>query len=304
MLLLFRDCPRPVSSFSAAASRRTPPLILLMRPHQWVKNGFIVAPLFFTPNAMTVDNLLAVAMGVMAFCALSSAVYVVNDWMDREADRKHPDKRHRPLAAGTVRPTSAALLALFLVAAALTMSLMLPGRFLIVAAVYFGLNLAYSLKLKQVSLIDVMLVALGFVLRVEAGAALISVEPSVWILTCTGLLALFLALAKRRDDLVKRLDGTHRTALAGYNKPFIDASITAVVGGLLVSYLIYTTTANAQSPYLYITTPFVVAGVLRYLQITLVEERSGSPTALALTDRFLIVTMIGWIATYGYLLYG
>jgi 4-hydroxybenzoate polyprenyltransferase len=279
-------------------------LILLMRPHQWVKNGFIVAPLFFTPNAITTANLIAVAMGVLAFCALSSAVYILNDWMDRDADRKHPDKKHRPLAAGTVSPTAAAILAAILVTAALALSLTLPGRFMIVAGVYFAVNLAYSLKLKQVSLIDVMLVALGFVLRVEAGAALIRVEPSVWILTCTGLLALFLALAKRRDDLVKRLDGTHRTALAGYNKPFIDASITAVVGGLLVSYLIYTTTASAQSPHLYVTAPFVVAGVLRYLQITLVEERSGSPTALALTDRFLIVTMIGWIATYGYLLYG
>ena len=269
-----------------------------------MKNGFIVAPLFFTPNAMTSANLLAVAMGVLAFCALSSAVYILNDWMDREADRRHPDKQHRPLAAGTVSASLAAITAVTLVSMALAMSMLLPVRFLIVAVVYFAVNLAYSLKLKQVSLIDVMLVALGFVLRVEAGAALIKVEPSVWILTCTGLLALFLALAKRRDDLVKRLDGSHRSALAGYNKPFIDASITAVVGGLMVSYLIYTTTASAQSPHLYITAPFVIAGVLRYLQITLVEERSGSPTKLALTDRFLIITVIGWIATYGYLLYG
>ncbi len=279
-------------------------MLALLRPHQWVKNGFIVAPLFFTPNAMTTANLLAVAMGVLAFCALSSAVYILNDWMDREADRRHPDKQHRPLAAGTVSPTAAAIAAALLIAAALGLALMLPSRFLIVAGVYFAVNLAYSLKLKQVSLVDVMLVALGFVLRVEAGAALINVDPSVWILTCTGLLALFLALAKRRDDIVKRLDGSHRSALAGYNKPFIDASITAVVGGLLVSYLIYTTTASAQSPHLYVTAPFVVAGVLRYLQITLVEERSGSPTTLALSDRFLIVTVIGWIATYGYLLYG
>lgn len=291
-------------SSSLAFLRRTPPLLALLRPHQWVKNGFIVAPLFFTPNAMTSANLLAVAMGVVAFCALSSAVYILNDWMDREADRRHPDKQHRPLAAGTVSASLAAITAVALVGMALAMSMLLPVRFLIVAAVYFAVNLAYSLKLKQVSLIDVMLVALGFVLRVEAGAALIKVEPSVWILTCTGLLALFLALAKRRDDLVKRLDGSHRSALAGYNKPFIDASITAVVGGLMVSYLIYTTTASAQSPHLYITAPFVIAGVLRYLQITLVEERSGSPTKLALTDRFLIITVIGWIATYGYLLYG
>ena len=291
-------------SSSLAYLRRTPPLLALLRPHQWVKNGFIVAPLFFTPNAMTSANLLAVAMGVVAFCALSSAVYILNDWMDREADRRHPDKQHRPLAAGTVSASLAAITAVALVSMALAISMLLPVRFLIVAVVHFAVNLAYSLKLKQVSLIDVMLVALGFVLRVEAGAALIKVEPSVWILTCTGLLALFLALAKRRDDLVKRLDGSHRSALAGYNKPFIDASITAVVGGLMVSYLIYTTTASAQSPHLYITAPFVIAGVLRYLQITLVEERSGSPTKLALTDRFLIITVIGWIATYGYLLYG
>jgi hypothetical protein len=130
----------------------------------------------------------------------------------------------------------------------------------------------------------------------------------VWIIVCTGLLALFLALAKRRDDLVKQLDSGHRSALKGYTKPFIDTSITAVLGGLLVSYLIYTTDPAVMmrigSQHLYLTTPFVIAGVLRYLQITLVEERSGSPTTLALTDRFLIVTLLGWVATFGVLIYG
>jgi hypothetical protein len=153
-----------------------------------------------------------------------------------------------------------------------------------------------------------MLIALGFVLRVYAGSELIMVLPSVWIIVCTGLLALFLALAKRRDDLVKRLDSDHRSALKGYTKPFIDTAINAVLGGLLVSYLIYTTDPAVMdrlgTRQLYLTAPFVIAGILRYLQITLVEERSGSPTKLALTDRFLILTVLGWVAMFAALIYG
>jgi 4-hydroxybenzoate polyprenyltransferase len=277
-------------------------LLSLMRPHQWVKNGFILAPLFFTPTAAAWAASHDVAAGILAFCLLSSAVYVVNDWMDREADRRHPEKRRRPLAAGTVSTTQAGLLIVALLAGTVAIASMLPARFALVAAAYFALNLAYSLRLKQVAIVDVMIVALGFVLRVHAGAILIAVDPSPWIMICTGLLALFIALAKRRDDLVKSLDSQHRAALGGYNKPFIDASITVVVGGLLVSYLIYTTTAGS-TPF-YVTAPFVVAGVLRYLQITYVEERSGSPTTLALTDRFLILAVLGWLGTFGYLLYG
>ncbi len=285
-----------------------PPAIALMRPHQWVKNAFVAAPLFFTPSALHGAAVLAVLLGMLSFCALSSAVYILNDLMDREADRLHPDKRHRPLAAGTVSVPLALAMMAALVLGGLGLAFALAPRFAGIALIYLFVNALYSLKLKQVSIVDVMLVALGFVLRVYGGAELIGVLPSVWIIVCTGLLALFLALAKRRDDLVKDLDTEHRSALRGYTKPFIDTSITAVLAGLLVSYLIYTTDpavmSRIGSPHLYLTTPFVIAGVLRYLQITLVEERSGSPTTLAMTDRFLILTVLGWVVTFAALIYG
>ena len=285
-----------------------PPVLALMRPPQWVKNAFVAAPLFFTPSLLDGAMALHVLLGIASFCALASGVYILNDYLDRAGDRMHPDKRHRPLAAGTVAPTTALALMAGLIAGGLALAVALSRQFAGIALIYLFVNALYSLKLKHVSIVDVLLVALGFVLRVYGGAELIHVLPSVWIIVCTGLLALFLALAKRRDDLVKRLDAGHRGALEGYTKPFIDTSITAVLGGLLVSYLIYTTDpavmARIGSQHLYLTTPFVIAGVLRYLQITLVEERSGSPTTLALTDRFLIVTVLGWLATFGALIYG
>jgi decaprenyl-phosphate phosphoribosyltransferase len=285
-----------------------PPALALMRPPQWVKNAFVAAPLFFTPSVLSGATVLQVLLGVVSFCALSSAVYILNDYCDREADRLHPAKRRRPLAAGTVSPALALGLMVCLAIGGLALAWSLAPRFAGIALIYLFVNALYSLKLKDVAIVDVLLVALGFVLRVYGGAELIHVPASVWIIICTGLLALFLALAKRRDDLVKHLDSGHRSALKGYNKPFIDTSITAVLGGLLVSYLIYTTDPVVMerigSPHLYLTTPFVIAGVLRYLQITLVEERSGSPTTIALTDRFLIVTVLGWIATFGVLIYG
>ena len=285
-----------------------PPVIALLRPHQWVKNAFVAAPLFFTPTALNAGAVVTVLLGMLAFCALSSAVYILNDYMDRAADRLHPQKRHRPLAAGSVPiPLALALMAV-LVVGGLALAAALAPRFAGIALIYLFVNALYSLKLKDVSIVDVMLVALGFVLRVYGGAELIHVLPSVWIIVCTGLLALFLALAKRRDDLVKQVDTSHRSSLEGYTKPFIDTAITTVLGALLVSYLIYTTDQTVMSRIgsnnLYFTTPFVIAGVLRYLQIAVVEERSGSPTTLALTDKFLVLTVLGWLATFAVLIYG
>jgi decaprenyl-phosphate phosphoribosyltransferase len=286
----------------------TPALLRLLRPRQWVKNAFIVAPLFFTPTAWTKAQSLAVFLTVAVFCLLSSAVYVINDYADREADRLHPVKKTRPIASGEIAPGVALVIAALLVAAAAALGIaLLPQGVLIVAALYFAINLLYSFWLKHVALVDVLIVAAGFVLRVDAGAAAITIEPTVWIVVCTGLLALFLALAKRRDDLSKLLSEEHRPSLAGYNRRFIDQALSMVLGALLVSYLIYTTDQTVIARYgtdkLYLTAPFVIAGVLRYLQITLVEERSGSPTDIALTDRFLIVTMIGWVVVFGLLIY-
>ena len=285
-----------------------PPFLRLLRPHQWVKNGFVAAPLFFTPEAVTSDGLATVALGIVAFSAVSSAVYVLNDTVDREADRMHPEKRKRPIASGQISVPTALMLMVLLAVIGFGLGFWLPWPFGAVLAVYAVMNVAYSFKLKQMAILDVMVIALGFVLRVEAGAALIAVAPSVWILICTGLLALFIALAKRRDDLVRALDQSHRSSLAGYTLPFIDTALTAVLGGLLVSYLIYCTDPAVQaklgSTQLYFTAPFVIAGILRYLQIAIVEQRSGNPTMIAITDKFLITAVAGWLAVFAVLIYG
>ena len=283
-------------------------VLRLLRPRQWVKNAFILAPLFFTPTAWTQGQSAAVLLTVIVFCFLSSAVYVINDYADREADRLHPVKKLRPIASGEISPGGAlAIAAVLLAVAAILAAALLPQAVLLFAAIYFAINLLYSFRLKHVAILDVLIVAAGFVLRVDAGAAAIQVEPTVWIVVCTGLLALFLALAKRRDDLSKDLTEGHRPSLAGYSRRFIDQALAMILGALLVSYLIYTTDQTVIARYgtdkLYLTAPFVIAGVLRYLQITVIEERSGSPTDIALTDRFLIVTMVGWVAVFGLLIY-
>jgi 4-hydroxybenzoate polyprenyltransferase len=286
-----------------------PALWRLARPRQWVKNGFVAAPLFFTPEAVTGANLVRTGIAVVVFCLLASAIYVVNDWCDAEADRAHPAKRSRPIAAGDVSPGLALAWAAVLLAAGAALSFaVLPTQASGMAAVYVGLSLLYSLRLKHVAVLDVLIVATGFVLRVEFGGAAIGIPLTVWIVVCTFLLALFLALAKRRDDLVKTMGDAHRPALAGYNLPFVDTALGVVLAALLVSYLIYTTDAGAIAKFhtdrLYLTAPFVAAGVLRYLQIALVEKRSGSPTDLALTDPFLILSFVGWLAVFAGLLYG
>ncbi len=279
-----------------------------MRPHQWVKNGLVAAPLFFTPEQVNLDSIIAVVIAIACFCFISSSVYILNDYADREADRQHPEKKTRPLAAGTVPiPVAFALLGLLLVAGFGGSFVLIGPQVVPFLAIYFVLNLAYSFGLKKLALIDVMIIALGFIIRVEAGAAAADLIPSVWIMIMTGLGALFIALAKRRDDLVRALDSGHRKALEGYNLQFLDSAMSIVIGAVLVAYLIYTTDADVIARMgtnkLYYTAPFVVLGLFRYLQITLVEERSGSPTKVILTDKFLMGVGALWALTFGALLY-
>ncbi|MDF2763356.1 MAG: decaprenyl-phosphate phosphoribosyltransferase [Rhodospirillales bacterium] len=292
---------------AGVGERQASAVLRLLRPRQWVKNAFVAAPLFFTPAMVSPDSVLRVVAGVLCFCALSSAVYILNDYLDREADRLHETKRHRPLASGAVSPAVALALMGALILVGFSGAFALDFGFGLVGAAYLALNLSYSFGLKRVSILDVMMISLGFVLRIYAGGALIGVEPTVWITVCTGLLALFMALAKRRDDLAKGLGGEHRASLTGYSTRFLDTAVAIVLGALVVSYIIYTTDMDNRHRFgtdqLFITTPFVIAGVLRYLQITIVEERSGSPTDIVLTDRFLIIAAAGWVATFGWLIY-
>jgi decaprenyl-phosphate phosphoribosyltransferase len=281
--------------------------VRLLRPEQWTKNLFVVAPLFFTPPALSLASVAAVAGGVLCFCLLASAIYIVNDYLDREADRIHPTKAARPLAAGTVSVPVALALLVLLSSGGLSLALWLSPAFAAVGAAYVAMNLAYSVWLKHVAIVDVLIIALSFVLRVLAGNVLIDVAPSAWILIVSGLLALFMALAKRRDDLVRSLDDQHRRSLTGYSQSFLDTAVAVVLGALLVTYMIYTTDrqvmAELGTDRLVYTVIFLIAGVLRYLQITLVENRSGSPTTVVLTDRFLLVTGALWAVTLAALIH-
>jgi len=284
-----------------------PPIIRLLRPKQWIKNGFVAAPLFFTPDKVNAASLLDVLAGFAVFCMVASAVYCLNDLRDAEGDRSHPVKKNRPIASGATSPAAAMILMALLLAGGAALGAWRVPVMLWVVGAYFAINIAYTLRLKQIAILDVLIVAFGFVLRVEAGALIIDIEPSAWILIVTGLLALFIALAKRRDDIVRDLDAEHRKSLDGYTLPFLDGSLMAVLSTLLVSYLIFTTDqavmARLGSEKLYFTGPFVIAGVLRYLQLTVVYERSGSPTDLVYRDSGLQLSVAGWLATFVWLLY-
>lgn len=279
----------------------------VLRPSQWIKNVFVLAPLLMTPSALDQTRLRLTLLGIVAFCLMSSATYVLNDWRDRETDRMHPDKRHRPMAAGIIGWGSGMTLMMGLGLSGLALSFTLSVSFALITAGYFALMTAYSFKLKHVAILDIMILSAGFILRLEGGALLSGITLSVWIILCTWLLALFLAVAKRRDDLVRGLDENHRGSLDGYTVEFIDKAMGIMTAALFICYTIYTVDKDVMerlgTAHLYLTTPFVLAGILRYLQITMVEKRSGSPTDIALGDSFLLVTLGGWAATFGGLLY-
>lgn len=276
-------------------------LIRLLRPYDWIKNIFVFAPLFFTPSLFHLPNIATVLLGAIIFSLNASSIYVLNDLRDADADQWHPQKKFRPIAVGHVKKSTAKILFFILALMSLLSAYFLSPRFFLILLSYFILNIAYCFWLKHFSIIDIFCIAAGFVLRVVAGSVLISVSASVWILLCTGFLALFLALAKRRDDLVRRIDKNHRESMRGYNKIFIDTCIAIVLAALLISYAIYTTINVTE--HFYWTVPIVLLGIMRYLQITLVEERSGSPTMLLYQDKFLLGTVLVWIMVSAVLMY-
>ncbi len=273
-----------------------------MRPEQWLKNGFVLAPIVFSGLVGDPDAWLRTILAVLAFCAASSAVYLVNDVIDREADRAHPIKRNRAIASGEVSVTTALVVAVFLLAAAGVISVWLGGWFPAVLAAYVSLVLLYSALLKRAVFLDVMVVAAGFVLRVVGGAVAIDVPVSRWILVVTYLLALYLALGKRRSELVllgAEADN-HRAVLGHYTLPMVDQAISVVLGATVVAYALYTvapeTVAKVGSEGLLATVPIVLYGLFRYLYLLHRHELGGSPTKALLTDRPLLVCVVVWLA--------
>jgi 4-hydroxybenzoate polyprenyltransferase len=274
--------------------------VAALRPHQWTKNFLVFAPIALSKHLFEADAFLRSLAAFALFCGLSGTVYLINDVADVARDRLHPKKRLRPVASGALSVGGARVAAVGLGALCLAASALLGGAFLAAATIYVALNLLYSLWLKRVVILDVIAVSLGFVLRAVAGALAITVQFSDWLLVCTFLLALFLALAKRRHELVT-LDGTdHREILAEYSPYLLDQMIAVVTASCLMAYAFYTLAPETVEKYrtdrLAWTIPFVLYGIFRYLYLVHGKEEGGSPTDLLLTDRPLLADVALWAA--------
>jgi 4-hydroxybenzoate polyprenyltransferase len=284
-------------------------LILSLRPGQWTKNllvfaGVLFARRLFDPVAVR-QSLTAFAI----FCGLSGVVYLINDVVDRENDRQHPVKSRRPIAAGALPVTTAVAAAVLIGAAALAAAFTLGWRFGAVATTYLALLILYSGPLKNIVIIDVLTIAIGFVLRAVAGAVAIDVEISHWLLVCTILLALFIALAKRRSEIVLLADGarSHRAILGEYSAYLLDQMIAVVTASTLISYAFYTISPETElkfgTQWLGLTIPFPLYGIFRYLYLVHQREGGGSPSDLLLTDRPLLVCVALWAFAVALIIY-
>ena len=288
-------------------------IAVLLRPQQWLKNGFIFIPLFFDHKLMDWYCLCSAILAFFAYSFAASAIYCLNDLIDVDADRKHPKKCKRPIAAGVISKAQALLLVALCLGVAFAIASMLEGnaqwKVIGILGVYIVMNIAYCLKLKQMAIVDVFIIAVGFVLRIFVGGFATGVVLSQWIVLMTFLLALFLAFAKRRDDVVIYEDTgvLARKNVNRYNLPFMNQVIGVVSSITMVCYIMYTVDpeviARMGSRYVYLTSVFVLAGIIRYLQLTIVDVKSGSPTKVLMKDRFVQCSIIGWIITFVLIIY-
>lgn len=284
-------------------------LVQLARPKQYAKNLLLFMPLIFGHKLFDLNALAKTTWALLAFSLAASAVYAINDLRDSDEDRNHPQKKHRPIASGVISEREGVIYALWLGVSAIFLSwVLLPTETTWIIGCYMLLNLGYSFGLKHIPILDVALIGTGFVMRLCAGAYSGGAEVSKWIVLVTFLLALYLALAKRRDDLLLCENGARvRRNMDGYNCEFVNAAMSIMAAVLVVSYIMYTvspeTVAKHRTEQLYLTTIWVILGILRYLQITIVEKRSGSPTENIYRDRFLQRVIGAWLAHFFILLY-
>lgn len=285
----------------------------LIRPQHWIKNVFVLVPMFFGGVLFDLTTIESGLLVFMAFSFIASSIYCYNDIVDADADRHHPVKCRRPIASGEVSVSHAYLLMAVMAVLSAIMVMLLPSPVrmgtAIVVAIYYVLNLAYCSKLKQYAVLDVCIVAFGFVLRIVAGGVAEEVALSQWIVLMTFLLTLFLSFAKRRDDVL-RMNETgeaprHNTIR--YNLTFINQAITITASVTLVCYIMYTVSPEVKehfkSQYLYLTSVFVLLGLLRYIQIAVVDKKSGDPVKVALTDRFSQLIIAAWLVTFLVMIY-
>ncbi len=290
------------------------PFLLSLRAKQWAKNLLLYLPLVFTINfwwtpgdlGHALRPFLQVTLAFALFCVLSSAIYLVNDVIDRDSDQRHPAKRNRPIASGRLSPGMAGAAAAVMGVGALSVSFLLNPLFGVVALVYGALSLGYSLYLKQLVIVDVMVLASGFVLRAAAGGVVIDVPISPWLYICTTLGALFLACGKRRNELVLLGQGSavHREALREYTPALLDQMIAVITPSLLISYSLYTFSAPnlPKNNAMMLTIPFVIYGIFRYLYLMHVRNLGGSPEDVLFSDRALLATVVLWAVAAGVVL--
>lgn len=286
-------------------------ILKLMRPYQWVKNVFVFIPLFFGGQLTEMDQLLNSIIMFVAFCLAASSIYCFNDIIDVEADRNHYAKRNRPIASGAVSIKEAYVIMFLLIAVSIAILwfLLSDVNALMIVAFYWLLQVAYCAILKRQAIIDVTILAFGFVLRIIAGGIAADVTVSKWLVLMTFLLTLFLGFAKRRDDvLLYNKDGkSPRYNTRRYNLTFLNQALTICGSVMLVCYIMYTVSpevmAKFGSHYIYLTSIYVLLGLLRYIQLTVVDEKSGDPTKMLLHDRFIRLDVLAWLLTFLFLIY-
>ena len=286
-------------------------IIRLIRPYQWIKNSFVFLAMIFGGGLLDPECWIRTIIGAIAFCFCSSAVYCLNDILDREYDRLDPEKKSRPVASGAVTVTQAAVTGAVMATVSLGMAWLLSCEAVMVVLAYLALNIVYSLWIKHITMIDVISVALCFVLRVVMGGVAGGIPLSQWIIIMVFLLSMFLALAKRRHEIVLvescgKAEG--RSSVAGYNLRFIDLALCILASVMLVGYIIYSvlpsTVARFGTGNLYITSLFVLCGILRYLQLTVVMENSGNPSRTIYHDRPLQLAVTLWLVSFIMIIYG
>lgn len=278
-------------------------ILLVLRPKHYIKNIFIFTPIFFSLRFNDPEKILSSFYAFLVFCIAASGIYILNDIFDLEEDSQHPEKKHRPLASGQIKKKTAFLVMSALLLLALVISYIINLDFLFVLIGYIIINVLYSIKLKHISVLDIVIIALGFLLRVVAGGVVTGIEISMWLIIMTFLLAIFLGLAKRRDDVILSEKGLKtRKNVDGYNLEFINAAMLLMAAVIIVSYILYTVSIDIQQKFntqnLFYSSFFVVVGILRYMQITFVENNSGNPTNLIYRDKFLQFIIILWILSF------
>ncbi len=283
--------------------------IKLLRPKDWAKNSFLFIPLFFAGEISDINKIIQIVWGFIAFSCIASSIYILNDYKDIEDDRKHPVKRNRPLASGAVSPKTALLIAALLIIGGFTLAWFIRDKFIFVLGIYFLINIGYSFGLKAIPILDIFLLAAGFVLRVKAGSVIAYIALSEWIVIMVFLLSLFMAIGKRRDDVLHKMNSgvDMRKSIKGYNLEFLNVLLSLVCAVIIVAYFMYTMSDEVKlrlgTYRLYYTCIFVMAGIMRYLQIIFVSADSGSPTKILYKDLFIQISLLLWIASFIVIIY-